>query len=539
MPRTNEKPIISKRPLDSDANTAIPDGNGDLSSAKQVCTNCKQRKKRCDKRLPCCSYCTRRRITCTYDSSDNKSAVRELQQLRERLEKVENSITVQSQACSEASGSISSNKNSITSWMGSLPDARSWDTSVAGKVRQIIEHKGNSITASCATYFQHIHRWMPVISEKLFYDNLRGPEISPRADFSLLTLCIHLMIQVPAGDAKVMQMQESLYLTTKCLYVCLQALLPQSIASLQAGLLIATFEHASGLCEEAYMTIGGCARASFLMRLSRTPGREVHGDTNAWLKAVEAKNLWWGILIRDRAINREPQIQGLPLAVEDPNPFDELPSEVDDWSASSGQILTLGNSLNAATESTLSVGSFGREAQACCLFNRVMKVLNNPSMVTLERESVIQALDRDIRKFLGLLMDESSGSWGTFCGSTAMTLASFYALHEQQDPSANDRSNHQDKQSLWSELALNYISRIVIDVARAFNTNFSSFNMTAIPPGYTYIIFRAAQQHIRSSSHLGKNYLREIDNAVKAVTDAPLCEYTGFISPQGDRSGLC
>jgi hypothetical protein len=124
-----------------------------------------------------------------------------------------------------------------------------------------------------------------------------------------------------------------------------------------------------------------------------------------------------------RAINREPQIQGLPLAVEDPNPFDELPSEVDDWSASSGQILTLGNSLNAATESTLSVGSFGREAQACCLFNRVMKVLNNHSMVTLERESVIQALDRDIRKFLGLLMDESSGSWGTFCGSTAMTLA--------------------------------------------------------------------------------------------------------------------
>jgi len=162
--------------------------------------------------------------------------------------------------------------------------------------------------------------------------------------------------------------------------------------------------------------------------------------------------------------------------------------------------------------------------------------------------------------------------------------SSFYALHEQQDPSANDRSNHQDKQSLWSELALNYISRIVIDVARAFNTNFSSFNMTAIPPGYTYIIFRAAQQHIRSSSHLGsaqwlfdleslrkatwffkhrwkiagkqddrdagssyaansvshlENYLREIDNAVKAVTDAPLCEYTGFISPQGDRSGLC
>jgi hypothetical protein len=143
---------------------------------------------------------------------------------------------------------------------------------------------------------------MPVISEKLFYDNLRGSEISPQADFSLLTLCIHLMIQVPAGDTKAVQMQESLYLTTKCLYVYLQALLPRSIAGLQAGLLIATFEHASGLCEEAYMTIGGCARASFLMRLSRTPGREAHGDTNVRLKAIEAKNLWWGIFIRDRLV---------------------------------------------------------------------------------------------------------------------------------------------------------------------------------------------------------------------------------------------
>jgi hypothetical protein len=48
-----------------------------------------------------------------------------------------------------------------------------------------------------------------------------------------------------------------------------------------------------------------------------------------------------------------------------------------------------------------------------------------------------------------------------------------------------------------SELALEYTTRIVIDVARAFNANFSSFNMTAIPPGYTNIIFRSALQHIR------------------------------------------
>jgi hypothetical protein len=143
---------------------------------------------------------------------------------------------------------------------------------------------------------------MPVISQELFYKALGDAERSTRADVSLLIICIHLMIQVPAGDAKASQLRESLYLMIKCLYVYLQTLLPRSIAYLQAELLIATFEHASGLCEEAYMTIGGCARACFLMRLSRTPSSQVQKGTNGWLRAVEAKNLWWGNLIRDRSV---------------------------------------------------------------------------------------------------------------------------------------------------------------------------------------------------------------------------------------------
>jgi hypothetical protein len=256
----------------------------------------------------------RRRIICTYNSSDDSKATSELQQLRERLEKVETSITAQPRQYNETSNSLPSKENSIAGWMDSLVDVCSWDTLifqpsvsnihsfVASKVRQITGHNGNAITASCATYFRDVHPWMPVISEKLFYDNLRGSEISPRADSALLTLCIHLLVQVPVSDAEAVRMQELLYLTTKCLYVCLQAILPQSITGLQAGLLIATFEHTSGLCNEAYMTIGGCARASFLMKLSRTPGREGHRDTDGWLRAVEAKNLWWGILIRDRSV---------------------------------------------------------------------------------------------------------------------------------------------------------------------------------------------------------------------------------------------
>jgi len=345
---------------------------------RQVCQSCKLRKKKCDKRLPCCSLCARyvrfqlvlwpisgltevisslrillsaslpgstdlcssllflfwimaiyslfwivkgfvisayckprRQLNCIYENSGENIQSTELQLLRERLEKVENSINAQSVSI-ETGSSTSSEASSVGNWINSLLEVSVWDTlvhqtclsdihsSVARKARQIVEDCGNSITQSCAIYFEYVHQWMPVISKELFYENLKNAEGSPRADFYLLILCIHLMIQVPAGDSKANQLQNSLYLTTKCLYACLQILLPPSIAGLQAGLLIATFEHASGLCEEAYVTIGACARASSLMRLSRTPRRHAQRGTTDWLRAVEAKNLWWGILIRDR-----------------------------------------------------------------------------------------------------------------------------------------------------------------------------------------------------------------------------------------------
>jgi hypothetical protein len=97
----------------------------------------------------------------------------------------------------------------MTSWIDSLLEVRSWDalvhqpavsdihSCVASKVREIVEYCGNSITASCATYFEHVHRWMPVIFQELFYKALSDAEASPRADVSLLILCIHLMTQVP------------------------------------------------------------------------------------------------------------------------------------------------------------------------------------------------------------------------------------------------------------------------------------------------------------------------------------------------------
>ena len=38
------------------------------------------------------------------------------------------------------------------------------------------------------------------------------------------------------------------------------------------------------------------------------------------------------------------------------------------------------------------------------------------------------------------------------------------------------------------------MTRIVIDIAKAFNENFSRFNITAISPSYSYLMYRAGMQ---------------------------------------------
>jgi hypothetical protein len=43
------------------------------------------------------------------------------------------------------------------------------------------------------------------------------------------------------------------------------------------------------------------------------------------------------------------------------------------------------------------------------------------------------------------------------------------------------------------------MTQIVIDIANAFNENFSSFNLTAIAPSYPYIMYRAGMQMLLSA----------------------------------------
>ena len=116
-------------------------------------------------------------------------------------------------------------------------------------------------------------------------------------DFAVLLLGVCLLIRYAATDTG----EDPLYKIVKGEYWHLCSCLEASIELVQAGVLIACYEHASGMAEAAYGTIGLSARMGSWMGLhNQRLESDLPKDSDAWLENAERFNLWWGIVIRDR-----------------------------------------------------------------------------------------------------------------------------------------------------------------------------------------------------------------------------------------------
>jgi hypothetical protein len=116
-------------------------------------------------------------------------------------------------------------------------------------------------------------------------------------DFAVLLLSVCLLIRYAATDTG----EDPLYKIVKGEYWHLSSRLEVSIELIQAGVLIACYEHAFGLVGAAYRTIGLSARmGSWIGLHSQGFESDLPRDSAAWLENAERCNLWWGIVIRDR-----------------------------------------------------------------------------------------------------------------------------------------------------------------------------------------------------------------------------------------------
>jgi hypothetical protein len=202
------------------------------------------------------------------------------------------------------------NRESLYSWQPQLssPPPLLWNevTTIGAQsfltaLTQSIFHSDN-ITATeddiCDAYFRHVNKWLPIISQKKFYTQLAsGRPTNRRPETELLLMCMYLMVRDPPDlDPS----EENHYKSVRLAYCMLQAESTDLLQLAQSGLILATYEHASGHVEQAYSTIWTCVQMMHSLRLEDKLQTSKDSDHDKQTECAEAYALWWAILIRDR-----------------------------------------------------------------------------------------------------------------------------------------------------------------------------------------------------------------------------------------------
>lgn len=175
----------------------------------------------------------------------------------------------------------------------------STDTIFHSQVCNVIRADGQYIEDVITKYFNGVHRWLPIISKKRFYDVLRSPQKTPTADFSILLLAMRLIIQHPSSDANIDGSREVLYLATKTLLAQVQTFIPSSLRLVQAGVILAQYEQANGMVDAAYVTIGTCARMAIALDMEDARSSEAPPGSDPWIRDEEILSTRWGLVICD------------------------------------------------------------------------------------------------------------------------------------------------------------------------------------------------------------------------------------------------
>ena len=167
--------------------------------------------------------------------------------------------------------------------------------------RRVLDIIGNYTIAqeSFIKYFNTVHSWFPVISQKRLQERLPGIWKKPCADFCLLSLCISLITMHPDGPELPNRMR-SIYTMIKSSVGALDAIGTNSLELFQCRLLITLFELVHGLYPAAYVSIGAVSRAGVALGVHEKSYQMKHGDQE---EAEEARCVWRGIVVIDRLVD--------------------------------------------------------------------------------------------------------------------------------------------------------------------------------------------------------------------------------------------
>jgi hypothetical protein len=122
-----------------------------------------------------------------------------------------------------------------------------------------------------------------------------------------------------------------------------------------------------------------------------------------------------------RGIGCEPQVSGRPLATRYIRENNYLPLESGDLDDPNMDLVEPIFRHLASTTTLADVGTFGREAQATYLLDRVLVAVDGDEIDDSKLVEIF-ALDALLQPFLSMVMEQVGGRWGFYCGANSMAI---------------------------------------------------------------------------------------------------------------------
>lgn len=147
-----------------------------------------------------------------------------------------------------------------------------------------------------ASYFEGIHKRLPIISPQRFQARLSSYGASSPASFTTLFLCMQLLQESPVTDAD--SMQSNLYLTAKSIISLMEGAGYNDLDAIQCRVMIAFFELGHSIYPAASVSIASCARLARAIGLDKGVAHEIQTEEKVVLE--EQRRVWWAVVNLDR-----------------------------------------------------------------------------------------------------------------------------------------------------------------------------------------------------------------------------------------------
>ena len=181
-------------------------------------------------------------------------------------------------------------------WMRKEPD------SIASKTQDYattLFASSQQLHAMLSTYFSRIHPWFPFISQQIFYERFQTLNSTSEHSFVLLLCSMHLILFIPP-QPEVGWARSSTYSEVKRLLSLAEAQGPLVIDLVQCRILVTLYEMNHGAIDEAYLSLGSCARTGVVLGLNYSERPKHESDHRQWMQKEEERRTWWAITILDR-----------------------------------------------------------------------------------------------------------------------------------------------------------------------------------------------------------------------------------------------